>query len=146
MILPSSFASLSWNGTRVGSTAAVERAHSDRARSGSKESARVSFHPFHRAPSASKKDSQAAPLPPFSGRACTSTRDSPGQSITYGEVAYYTDWNLRGQALYLCTKTAQQNIMLRAVLSADRSNEGLNRGTCQGLLRHVTSAPALLPP
>ena len=34
------------NGTRVGPTAAVERAHSDRARSGSKGSARVSFHPF----------------------------------------------------------------------------------------------------
>jgi hypothetical protein len=34
---------LSWNGTRVGPTAAVERAHSDRARSGSKGSARVSF-------------------------------------------------------------------------------------------------------
>lgn len=32
MILPSSLASLSWNGTRVGPTAAVERAHSDRAR------------------------------------------------------------------------------------------------------------------
>ena len=55
MILPSSLASLSWNGTRVGPTAAVERAHSDRARSGSKGSARVSFHPFHRGGSASKK-------------------------------------------------------------------------------------------
>ena len=31
------------NGTRIGSTAPVERAHSDRARSGSKESMRVSF-------------------------------------------------------------------------------------------------------
>ena len=43
MLLPSLLASLSWNGTRVGPTAAVERAHSDRARSGSKGSARVSF-------------------------------------------------------------------------------------------------------
>ena len=33
-----------------------------RARSGSKGSARVSFHPFHRARSASKKDGLAAPL------------------------------------------------------------------------------------
>ena len=33
------------NGTRAGPTAAVERAHSDRARSGSKGSARVSFLP-----------------------------------------------------------------------------------------------------
>ena len=54
-IPPSSLASLSWNGTRVGPTAAVERAHSDRARSGSKGSARVPFHPFHRGGSASKK-------------------------------------------------------------------------------------------
>jgi len=37
---------LSWNGTRVGPTAAVERAHSDRARSGSKGSARVPFQSF----------------------------------------------------------------------------------------------------
>jgi hypothetical protein len=43
---PRSLASLSWNGTRVGPTAAVERAHSDRARSGSKRSARVSFQSF----------------------------------------------------------------------------------------------------
>src|SRR6266850_8457531 len=61
MILPSSLAPLSWNGTRVGPTAAVERAHSDRARSGSKGSARLSFHPFHRARSASKKGTW--PLP-----------------------------------------------------------------------------------
>src|SRR5438552_984686 len=38
---------------RVHSTARVERAHSDRARSGSKGSAWVSFHPFHRGSSAS---------------------------------------------------------------------------------------------
>jgi len=63
MVLPSLLASLSWNGTRVGPTAAVERAHSDRARSGSKGSARVSFHPFHRARSASKKGTW--PLPPL---------------------------------------------------------------------------------
>ena len=62
-IPPSSLASLSWNGTRVGPTAAVERAHSDRARSGSKGSARVSFHLFHRGGSASKKDGLAAPYP-----------------------------------------------------------------------------------
>ena len=44
---PSKLARFSlWNGTRAGPTAAVERAHSDRARSGSKGSARVSFHPF----------------------------------------------------------------------------------------------------
>jgi hypothetical protein len=36
---------LPWNGTRASPPAAVERAHSDRARSGSKGSARVSFHP-----------------------------------------------------------------------------------------------------
>jgi hypothetical protein len=54
MIPPSSLASLSRNGTRVGPTAAVERAHSDRARSGSKGATRVSFHPFHRARSGSK--------------------------------------------------------------------------------------------
>jgi hypothetical protein len=63
MIPPSSLASLSRNGTRVGPTAAVERAHSDRARSGSKGAARVSFHPFHRARSASKKGTW--PLPPL---------------------------------------------------------------------------------
>jgi len=63
MILPSSLASLSWNDTRVDPTAAVERAHSDRARSGSKGSARVSFHPFHRARSASTKGTW--PLPPL---------------------------------------------------------------------------------
>jgi hypothetical protein len=34
------------NGTRAGPTADVERAHSDRARSGSKGLARVPFHPF----------------------------------------------------------------------------------------------------
>jgi len=61
-ILPTSLISLSWNGTRVGPTAALERAHSDRARSGSKGSARVSFHPFHRGASASKKDGLATPL------------------------------------------------------------------------------------
>src|SRR5207253_5565305 len=61
MIPPSSLASLSWSGTRVGPTAAVERAHSDRARSGSKGSARVPFHLFHRGGSASKKDGLATP-------------------------------------------------------------------------------------
>jgi len=61
MILPSLLASLPWNGTRVGPTAAVERAHSDRARSGSKGSARVSFHPIHRARPVSKKGT--CPLP-----------------------------------------------------------------------------------
>ena len=39
MFLPSLLVSLSWNGAYVGPTAAVERAHSDRARSGSKGSA-----------------------------------------------------------------------------------------------------------
>src|SRR5580765_2744360 len=63
MLPPSSIASLSLNGTSVGPTAAVERAHSDRARSGSKGSARVSFHPFHRGGSASKK--ATSPLPPL---------------------------------------------------------------------------------
>ena len=43
MILPSLLVSLFWNGTRADPTAAVERAHSDRARSGSKGAARVSF-------------------------------------------------------------------------------------------------------
>jgi hypothetical protein len=37
---------LSWNGTCVGPTAAVERAHAYCARSGSKGSARVSFRSF----------------------------------------------------------------------------------------------------
>ena len=60
--LPSSLTSLPENGTRVGPTAAVERAHSDRARSGSKGSARVSFHP-----SASKKEGLAA-RDPFRAR------------------------------------------------------------------------------
>ena len=55
MIPPSLPVFLSWNDTRAGPTAAVERAHSDRVRSGSKESARVLFHSFHRARSASKK-------------------------------------------------------------------------------------------
>ena len=64
MILPSLLASLPWNGTRVGLTAAVERAHSDRARSGSKGSARVSFHPIHRAAFTSTKGSGL--LPPAS--------------------------------------------------------------------------------
>jgi len=45
MILPSSLVSRFWNGTRGGPTAAVERAHSDRARSGSKGAAWVSFPP-----------------------------------------------------------------------------------------------------
>jgi hypothetical protein len=49
ILLPSLLIFLSRNGTCVGPTAAVERAHSDRARSGSKGSARVSFHPFLRA-------------------------------------------------------------------------------------------------
>jgi len=73
MILPSLLASPPWNGTRVGPTAAVERAHSDRARSGSKGSARVSFHPFHRARSASKEGTW--PLPPHLSEAarCAST-------------------------------------------------------------------------
>jgi hypothetical protein len=68
MILSSLLASLSWNGTRVGPTAAVERAHSYRARSGSKGSARVSFHPFHRARSASKKGTWPLPTLPSHSR------------------------------------------------------------------------------
>ena len=44
-LLPSLLASPSWNGTRVGPTAAVERAHSDRARSGSTGLTRASFQP-----------------------------------------------------------------------------------------------------
>src|SRR5437016_4145820 len=63
MILPSSLASLSWNGSRVGPTAPVERAHSDRARSGSKGSAWVSFHPFQRGSSASKERFALYPNP-----------------------------------------------------------------------------------
>jgi len=55
---------LPWEWHRSDPTAAVERAHSDRARSGSKGSARVSFHPFHRARSASKKWHLAALRPP----------------------------------------------------------------------------------
>ena len=46
MILPSLLASLPWNGNRVDPTAAVERAHSDRARSGSKGPGWVPFLPF----------------------------------------------------------------------------------------------------
>jgi hypothetical protein len=44
--------------------------------SGSKGSARVSFHPIHRAASASKKDGLAVPLSPFSGRAFREHRRS----------------------------------------------------------------------
>ena len=62
MTTPSLLVFLYRNGTRAGPTAAVERAHSDRARSGSKGSAWVSFHPFHRGASASEKDGLAAPL------------------------------------------------------------------------------------
>ena len=43
------------NGTHVDPPAAVERAHSDRARSGSKGPAWVSFHPSDYAASVSKK-------------------------------------------------------------------------------------------
>jgi len=50
------------NGTCAGPTAAVERAHSDRARSGSKGSARVSFHSFHRGGSASTETMPVASL------------------------------------------------------------------------------------
>src|SRR5437762_13302642 len=66
---------LSWNGARAGPTAAVERAHSDRARSGSKGSAQVSFHSFYRARSASKKGTWL--LPPHSSETarCASTGD-----------------------------------------------------------------------
>ena len=46
LIPPGSLAFLSWKGTHVGLGAAVERAHSYRARSGSKGSVRVSFHSF----------------------------------------------------------------------------------------------------
>ena len=46
MLRQSLLASLIGNGTRVGPTAAIERAYSDRARSGSKGSTRVSFRPF----------------------------------------------------------------------------------------------------
>ena len=79
--------SLSWNGTRAGPTAAVERAHSDRARSGSKGSARVSFHPFHRARSASKKGTWPLfPIPPSSlvlpPRAAWSILDCARQTST----------------------------------------------------------------
>ncbi len=45
-LLPSSLASLSWNDTRVGPIAAVERAHSYRARSGSTGPTWVSFPSF----------------------------------------------------------------------------------------------------
>ena len=61
------------NGTRVGPTAAVERAHSDRARSGSKGSARVSFHLFHRGGSASKKGTWPLPFHPSQAARCAST-------------------------------------------------------------------------
>src|SRR5262245_62553351 len=64
MILPSLLVSHSRNGTRFGPTAAVERAHSDRARSGSKGSTRVSFRSLYRARSASKKGTW--PLPSIS--------------------------------------------------------------------------------
>jgi len=73
MIHPSLLASLFWNGTRVGPTAAVERAHSYRARSGSKGSARVPFHHFHRARSASKKGTWPLPSDPSETARCTST-------------------------------------------------------------------------
>ena len=61
IILLSSLVSFSWNGTRVGPTAAVERAHSDRARSGSKGSARVPFHPLSSCTFREQEDDQAAP-------------------------------------------------------------------------------------
>ena len=76
MIPPSLLVSLSGMAPVLVPTAAVERAHSDRARSGSKGSTRVSFHPFHRARSASKKDSLAAPLPSFCDRALRAHRRS----------------------------------------------------------------------
>ncbi len=46
MVPPSLLAFPLWNGTRGGPTAAVERAHSDRARSGSTGPPRVSFHSY----------------------------------------------------------------------------------------------------
>jgi len=80
-LLPSLLASPSWNGTRVGPTAAVERAHSDRARSGSKGSARVSFHPLHRARSASKKGTWPVPPHPSEAARCASTEDHQAPSL-----------------------------------------------------------------
>src|SRR5262245_45341026 len=63
MIFPSSLASLPRNGTPVGLTAAVERAHSDRARSGSKESSsRPCATPSEAARCASTEDHQAPSL------------------------------------------------------------------------------------
>ena len=62
MALPSLLTSLSWKDTHVGLSAAVERGPSEGARSGSTGPMWVSFHPPHRARSASKR----APGPPFS--------------------------------------------------------------------------------
>ena len=73
-----SLASLSWNSSGVGPTGTVDRAHSDRARSGSKGSARVSFHPFRRARSASKKDGCRLPIPHFRCRAFREHRTKVG--------------------------------------------------------------------
>jgi hypothetical protein len=61
MTLPSSLASLFWKDTHVGLRAAVERGPSEGARSGSTGPMWVSFHPLHRARSASKKGTWLLP-------------------------------------------------------------------------------------
>jgi len=72
--IPSKLARLLSSGTVPvsGLTAAVERAHSDRARSGSKRPIRALFLPHYRGGSASKKDGWLPP-PYASGRISTSS-------------------------------------------------------------------------
>jgi hypothetical protein len=83
MILPSSLASLSWNGTRVGPTAAVEQASplqdcfppSHEGGASPAFTARIERPPFYRGGSASKKDGWLLPHSP-SDRARSGSKGS----------------------------------------------------------------------
>src|SRR5713101_855504 len=78
MILPSSLGFFSWNGTRTGPTAAVERGPSEGARSGSKGPVWVPFQSLSSCAFCEQRGHLAAPSPSFGGLALREQRRLTG--------------------------------------------------------------------
>src|SRR4029077_15748134 len=78
MILPSSLAFFSWNGTRTGPTAAVERGPSEGARSGSKGPVWVPFQSLSSCAFCEQRGLLAAPSSSFGSRALREQRRLTG--------------------------------------------------------------------
>src|SRR4029077_6392167 len=78
MILPSSLAFFSWNGTRTGPTAAVERGPSEGARSGSKGPVWVPFQSLSSCAFCEQRGLLAAPSPSLGSRALCEQRRLTG--------------------------------------------------------------------